>query len=260
MKIATWNVNSIRARLDRVLAWLRDHEPDIVCLQEIKTPTDAFPYEAVEAAGYAAAVRGQKTYNGVAILSRTPADAVIDHLDDEDDASARTHREARFLAARFGDLHVLNVYVPNGAVVGSDQWAHKLAWLRRLRTFLERHATPRQPLLLAGDFNVAPEERDVARPDRWRDSVLFHPEARAALADLTAWGLVDLVRLHHDGPGPFSWWDYRNLAFPKNDGLRIDHLFATDPLAARCTGASIDRDARKGPKPSDHAPVVAVFA
>ncbi|GIV58697.1 MAG: exodeoxyribonuclease III [Bacteroidetes bacterium] len=253
MKIATWNVNSIRARMERVRPWLEAHAPDLVCLQEIKTTDADFPYADVEALGYRAAVHGQKTYNGVAILSRRPADEVHRRLDGED-------TEARFLAARFGDLHLLNVYVPNGAVVGSDKWAYKLAWLRQLRDYLAAHHRPDERLVLCGDFNVAPEPRDVARPDAWAESVLFHPEARRALAELTDWGLVDLLRLHHEGPGPYTWWDYRNLAFPKNDGLRIDHLFATRPMAERCTDAFVDREARKGPKPSDHAPVVAVFA
>ncbi len=254
MTVATWNVNSIRARLERVLAWLEKAAPDIVCLQELKTTETDFPYEPLEAAGYRAAVFGQKTYNGVAILSREAPDDVILGLDDNVDDP-----QARLITARFGETHVLSAYAPNGKIVGSPQWEYKLAWFRRLRAFLERRFSPDDAVLLCGDLNVAPEDRDVAFPDRWRDSVLFHPDARRALAEVTAWGLVDTIRLHHEGPGPFTWWDYRNLAFPKGNGLRIDHILATRPMADRCTDAFVDRDERKGQKPSDHAPVLAVF-
>jgi exodeoxyribonuclease-3 len=254
MLVATWNVNSIRARLERVLAWLEKAAPDVVCLQELKTTEADFPYEALEAAGYRAAVYGQKTYNGVAVLSREAPDEVLLGFDDAVDDP-----QARLITARFGERHVLSAYAPNGKAVGSPQWAYKLEWFRRLRTFLERHFSPADAVLLCGDLNVAPEDRDVAFPDRWRDSVLFHPEARHALAEVTAWGLIDTIRLHDQGPGPFSWWDYRHLAFPKGNGLRIDHILATRPMADRCTDAYVDRNERKGHKPSDHAPVLAVF-
>jgi exodeoxyribonuclease-3 len=248
MIVASWNVNSIRARLERVLSWIDRTQPDLVCLQETKVVDAYFPAAPFRERGYELALFGQKTYNGVAILSRLPLSEVRRGLDGE--------TEARFLQACCGEhLVVCSVYVPNGGTVGSEAWHYKLAWLDRLCTYLATYATPETPWLLAGDFNVAPEARDVAFPEAWADSVLFHEEARRAFGRLLAWGLVDLVRQHHEGPGPYTWWDYRGLAFPKGDGLRIDHLLATPPVAARCTAAGVDRDERKGPKPSDHAPV-----
>ncbi|MDZ7616464.1 MAG: exodeoxyribonuclease III [Patescibacteria group bacterium] len=254
MKVATWNVNSVRARLDRLVSWLERHGPDIVCLQELKARDDAFPSDAIEAAGYHAVVYGQPTYNGVAILSRSEPEKVIRGMDDGVEDS-----QARLLAVQVDGVQVVSVYVPNGQVVGSEQYAYKLEWLRRARQFLDRHFTPAMPLLLCGDFNVARDERDVANPAAWAPSVLCHPASRIALEELLGWGLVDVLRHQHPEGGAYSWWDYRNLGFPKNDGLRIDYVFATQSLAARCTAAEIDRQERKGAKPSDHAPVIAVF-
>jgi exodeoxyribonuclease-3 len=255
LAIATYNVNSIRARLERVLAWLGRAECDVVCLQELKVADDEFPRTAFEAAGWHCAVHGQRTYNGVAILSRTPLAGVSAGLGD-----GVADPEARFLAARADGVRIACAYVPNGQTVGSAKWAYKLAWMERLRGWLERSASPAEPLVVAGDFNVAPEDRDVARPDEWRDSVLCHAEARAALHAIVDWGLVDTVRLHHHGDGPYTWWDYRMLGFPKNNGLRIDHVLVTEPLARRCRNAYVVRDERKGKQPSDHAPVVAALA
>lgn len=254
LTLATWNVNSVRARLERLLAWLARERPDVVCLQELKVSDDDFPRLELEGAGWHVAVHGQKTYNGVAILSRTPLTAVAPGLSD-----GVADPEARLLSAHVGDTRVVSVYVPNGKVVGSDKWAYKLAWMRRLCGYLGRTADPASSLVVCGDFNVAPEDRDVARPDEWRDTVLTHADARAALREIAAWGLTDLIRLHHTGAGPYTWWDYRMLGFPKNNGLRIDHILATKPLAARCREAYVVRDERKGKQPSDHAPVVAVF-
>jgi exodeoxyribonuclease-3 len=254
MKIATWNVNSIRARLERFLAWLERTQPDIVCLQELKVTDAAFPGDAIRAAGYHAAVHGQKTYNGVAILSRVEAAGVLRGFGDGVDDP-----QARFLAAEIGGLHVISAYVPNGQVVGSEPYAYKLAWLRRLRTFLEEHLSPATPVVVCGDFNVAREEQDVTHPAAWAETVLFHADVRAAMEQLLQWGLVDVVRQHHPGDLLLSWWDYRMLAFPKNDGLRLDYILATSPLAGRSTGGQIDRQERKGDKPSDHAPVIALF-
>ncbi len=253
--ILTWNVNSVRARLERLLARLAAERPDVVCLQELKVTDDTFPAAELQAAGWHAAVHGQKTYNGVAILSRVPPADVRRGLEDGVDDD-----EARLIAATVGGVRYLSAYVPNGKTVGSDKWDYKLAWLARLRAHLEARYRPDQPLVLAGDFNVAPEDRDVARPDEWRDSVLCHAEARARLADVVAWGFTDAIRLHHHGDGPLTWWDYRMLGFPRNNGLRIDHVLLTAPLAARCTGAHVVREERKGKLPSDHAPVVAVLA
>jgi exodeoxyribonuclease III len=251
MRLATWNVNSIRVREERLLRWLDAARPDVVCLQELKVTEDAFPAERLRAAGYEAAVFGQKTYNGVAILSRTPLAEVERGLgDDSGDAAARV------VSARVGDTRVVSVYAPNGAVVGSDKWAYKLEWYARLRAWLERRFSPADRLALCGDWNVAPEARDVCDPPAWEPGVLFHPEARRALERLREWGLTDAFRLHCDAPGFYTWWDYRMLAFPRDRGLRIDHVLLTASLARRCRAASIAREERKGDEPSDHVPVV----
>jgi exodeoxyribonuclease III len=255
MKVASWNVNSIRAREERLERWLSAHAPDVLCLQELKVADELFPFDAVRAAGYETAVHGQKTYNGVAILSRTGLTEVERGFGDGGDDG-----QARLVMARIGEVHVVSAYVPNGGEVGSDKWSYKLEWLRRLRRWLDARLKVDDPVLLCGDFNVAPEVRDVARPAAWERSVLFHPDARAALEEVRAFGLTDTFRIHHQGAGLYSWWDYRMLAFPKDDGLRIDHIFATAPLARCCTAASIDRDERKGKQPSDHAPVMAEFS
>jgi exodeoxyribonuclease-3 len=248
-------VNSVRARLDRLVAFLGREQPDILCLQELKVADHAFPRAELEAAGYHAAIHGQKTYNGVAILARTAPDDVRIGLTDE------THDdEARLIAATVRGIRVISAYVPNGKYVGSDTWPYKMEWLRRLRAYLERSYDKAQPLVLCGDFNIAPEARDVARPDEWRGSTLFHEDLSSLLNELIAWGLVDTIRLHHTGEGPYTWWDYRMLGFPKGNGLRIDHILATASLAARCREAFVVRDERKGKLPSDHAPVVAVFS
>jgi exodeoxyribonuclease-3 len=213
--------------------------------------TEAFPFETLKVAGYHAAVHGQRTYNGVAILSRVEAEDVQRGFGDESDDT-----QARLVSARIEGIHVASVYVPNGAEVGSEKWAYKLEWLRRLRAWLDRRFARTDPLALCGDFNVAPEARDVCDPAAWEDSVLTHPDARRALQDVRAWGLVDSFRLHHEEPGFYSWWDYRMLAFPKNQGLRIDHIDLSARLADRCTAAAIERNERKGKQPSDHAPVI----
>jgi exodeoxyribonuclease-3 len=260
MKIASWNVNSIRARRERLLRWLSAQQPDVLCLQEIKVTEADFPSAELLALGYHAAVSGQKTYNGVAVLARgEPAEVERGLGDGLEDPQARL-LAARVPAPRGEAVRVVSVYAPNGQEVGSDKWAYKLEWLRRLRAWLDRRARPSEPLVLCGDFNVAPEARDVHDPAAWEPTVLFHPEARAALEQVRAWGLADTLRLHRQEGGLYSWWDYRMLAFPKNQGLRIDLILASEPLARLCTAASIDRQERKGPQPSDHAPVVAEFS
>jgi exodeoxyribonuclease III len=254
MLIATWNVNSIRARKERVIAWLTARQPDIVCVQETKVTDDAFPRADFEALGYHVTISGQRTYNGVAIFSRTaPVHVVRGFADGEEE------REARFLAATIEGIQVVCVYVPNGQSISSEKFAYKLSWLKRLRCYLDRCRNSAEPLVLCGDLNVAPESRDVHDPTAWEDTVLCHPRARAALRDLCEWGLVDAFRLHHHEGGFYSWWDYRQLAFPKNHGLRIDHVLVTPPLVVRCTSADIDRETRKGKGASDHAPVIAEF-
>ncbi len=254
MKVATWNVNSIRSRLERLLRWLDKVHPDVVCLQELKAREEVFPYEPIREAGYHAAVHGQKTYNGVAILSASEPRAVERGMgDDLDDA------QARLISAEVEGVRIISAYVPNGQVVGSEKYMYKLDWMRRLRGHLGRQFEPSAPLILCGDLNVARDDLDVADPEKWAGSVLCHQEARDSLERIREWGLTDVFRQHHPEGGLYSWWDYRMLAFPKDDGLRIDHIFATDPMARRCTSAEIDREERKGPKPSDHAPVIATF-
>jgi len=255
MKIVTWNVNSVRARLPRVVEWITRQQPDVLCMQETKTVDADFPRAEFEALGYHLELFGQKTYNGVAIASRVTATAVVRGLpDDPLDA------DRRLIAGTFGGVRVIGVYVPNGTEVGSERFAFKLAWFRRLRTMLEATATPRDPVLICGDFNVAPEDRDVYDPEAWRGRLLFHPDEQAALRHVMAWGLVDAFRLHEPGGGHYSWWDYRSGAFHRGWGLRIDLVLMTESLAARCRAVTIDREARKGEKPSDHAPVVADLA
>jgi exodeoxyribonuclease-3 len=255
MRIATWNVNSIKARQERLLAWLQREQADVVCLQELKVTEEGYPREAIAALGYISTINAQKTYNGVAILSKVPVtDVVLGMSDGIEDT------QARLVAATIGDLRILSVYVPNGGEVASEKWVYKLEWLRRFRTWLDAHESPAKKLVVCGDFNVAPEPIDVHDPAMWEHTVLFHPEARAALRNLTDFGLVDTFRARHPGEGNlYSWWDYRMLGFPKNRGLRIDHIFATPPLAERCTASVIDREQRKGKLPSDHAPVVSTF-
>ncbi|MBN2218256.1 MAG: exodeoxyribonuclease III [Pirellulales bacterium] len=252
MILASWNVNSIRARQERLAAWLDKVRPDVACLQELKVVDEAFPHASLEALGYHAATFGQKTYNGVAVLSRTKITRTIRGLGDDDP-------QARFLAVDVDKLHVLCAYVPNGQEVGSDKWAYKLAWMERLRAFLDAHYSPEDRLVLCGDFNVARDDLDVARPDDWVGSVLCHDDARQRFQAILDWGLVDVFRRQHPGGGLYSWWDYRMLGFPRNHGLRIDYVLATESVAKKCVAAKIDRDERKGEKPSDHAPVVVEF-
>ncbi|MFO7156885.1 MAG: exodeoxyribonuclease III [Pseudomonadota bacterium] len=251
MWIATWNVNSIRARRERLLAWLERRSPDVVLLQELKCQLSDL--EAIDLAGlgYHVAANTQRTYNGVAILSKTPLEDVVMGLQDDVEDP-----QARLVAATTRGIRFLSAYVPNGSEVSSEKWAYKLQWLERLRLHLERHYDPGMPLVLGGDFNVAPDERDVHDPAEWETTVLFHPEARQAYRRLLDWGLEDTFRIHNQEPGTYSWWDYRMLAFPKNRGLRIDLILATRPLRERVAESFVDRDERKGKQPSDHAPVL----
>lgn len=252
MRLVTWNVNSIRARLDRALAWLDSRKPDVLCMQELKTDEESFPREPFAERGYHVHATYQKTYNGVAILSRAPMTDLQIGLDDGVDDP-----QSRLCAATIDGIRVISAYIPNGGVVGTDKWTYKLEWLARLRRHLETRYSPTTSLALCGDFNVAPEARDVHDPKAWEGEVLFHPDARAALANLTSWGLTDSFRLHTQDAGLYSWWDYRMLGFQKNRGLRIDHIFLTAPLVPRCASVTIDREERKGKQPSDHAPVIA---
>lgn len=252
MLIASWNVNSIRARLERALAWLELQQPDVVCMQETKVTDDKFPEEAFAAQGYQMAFWGQKTYNGVAILSRTPL------TDIKRGFGNSTDEEARLLAATVHGVRVYSCYVPNGKVIGSPSAEAKLIWLQQLGKLLDQRPAD-EPYAVCGDFNIAWEDRDVHDPAFWRTQVLYHPSMQTALHELAAARLIDTFRLHHQDEAAYSWWDYRLLGFPKNKGLRIDYVFASEDLAARCSDAFIDRNERKGKVPSDHAPVFARF-
>jgi exodeoxyribonuclease-3 len=253
MRIASWNVNSIRTRLDHLGGWLARAAPDVVCLQETKVEDDRFPTDAIAEAGYNAVIFGQKSYNGVAILTRfgLTAEDVQRNLEG-DDASA--HK--RLIAATIEGVRVVNVYVPNGQAVGTEAFAYKLAWLERLRVEIARRYTPDNEVLICGDFNVAPEPIDVHDPKKWEGSVLFHPAERAAIRQLMDWGFADVFREKHPEPKLFSWWDYRMGAYKRNHGLRIDLALMTKPLAARCKDVWIDKAPRELERPSDHAPIV----
>jgi exodeoxyribonuclease-3 len=251
MRLATWNVNSLRARLEIVLEWLKKDGPEVVCLQETKATDDVFPVEALTDVGYQAVFTGQKTYNGVAILSRLPLAEVMTTL-----PQAPGEDEKRFIAAAVQGVRVINVYVPNGQAVGSTKFDYKLAWLECLHTFLATTYTSEDALILCGDFNIAPEARDVYDAAKLEGEVLFHPKERAAFARLLDWGFHDALRLHHEEGELYSWWDYRAAAFRRNLGLRIDHILVTPALATRCTEVTLERELRRLPKPSDHIPVV----
>ena len=254
MKIATWNVNSIAVRLPQLVDWLKATQPDVVCLQEIKCTDDCFPAQSLSELGYQAVTWGQRTYNGVAILSRGPmVDARRGFPEDPGDA------QCRLLDVMIGPVRVINVYVPNGSHVGSEKYVYKLAWLARLRRYFDETCSTNQPLVLCGDFNIAPEPRDVHDPVLWEGRILFSKPEREALRVIGEWGLVDVFRRHHSEPGLFSWWDYRAGAFRRNHGLRIDHLWATPALAGVSSSAEIDRKMRTLERPSDHAPVIAEF-
>ncbi|MBN9423064.1 MAG: exodeoxyribonuclease III [Candidatus Accumulibacter sp. 66-26] len=252
MKLAAWNVNSLKVRLPQLLDWLAASAPDVVCLQETKLEGANFPRAEIEAAGYQVAFSGQKTYNGVALLARgeAPADVVCGnpHFPDE---------QKRLIAGTVRGVRVVCAYIPNGQAVGSDKYAYKLAWLAALERWLGEELAAHPQLALAGDFNIAPEDRDVHDPAAWAGQILCSDPERAAFQRLQALGLQDSFRLFEQAPKSFSWWDYRMLGFQKNQGLRIDHILLSAPLAARCTAAGIDREMRKRERPSDHAPVTA---
>jgi exodeoxyribonuclease III len=253
MQIVTWNVNSLRVRLPQLLDWLGANQPDIVALQETKVLDAAFPVAEIAGAGYQVAFNGQKTYNGVAILARTPLSESVLEIPSFDD------QQRRVLAVCCGGVRVVNLYVPNGQSVGSDKYDYKLRWLQALRVWLQAELTQFPQLLVLGDFNIAPEDRDVHDPVAWAGSVLVSELERAALGALMQIGLADVFRQFDQPPQSFSWWDYRAGAFRRNNGLRIDLILASTPLAPRCTGCRIDRLARSGERASDHAPVIASF-
>ena len=253
MKIATWNVNSLRVRLPQVLAWLESSPVDVLALQETKLADPEFPAAEIEALGYRVAFSGQKTYNGVALLARAPLSEVATAIPGFDDP----HR--RVLAATIGDLRIVDLYVPNGQAVGSDKYEYKLRWLTALEGWLRRELAEHPRLVVLGDFNVAPEDRDVHDPAAWAGSVLVSEPERAAFRALISAGLVDVFRRFDQPARSFSWWDYRMLAFRRNHGLRIDLILASQALAERCTECRIDIEPRRAERPSDHAPVLAAY-
>lgn len=251
MKIASWNVNSLRVRLPHVLDWVRAQTPDVLCLQETKVTDDQFPVSELSAAGYTSVFAGQKTYNGVAILSRLPVEMVEFALPGADG------EQKRFLAATVSGVRIVNVYVPNGEAISSDKYRYKLEWLARLRDYLRATLAMHPRLAVLGDYNIAPEARDVHDPAQWVGQVLFSEPERAAFGELLDTGLRDAFRLFDQPPASFSWWDYRMGAFRRNHGLRIDHILLSDALAGCCRVCTIDTEPRRLERPSDHAPVVA---
>jgi len=255
MRIVTWNVNSVRARLGRLLPWLSESRPDLVCLQETKCEDDRFPREEIEELGYDVAVSGQKTYNGVAILSKRPLEDVSRGF-----GVPEFDGEARVIGATVGDLMVLNCYVVNGVEVGHERYGYKLRWLGALRDHLAERFPRDEKVVVCGDFNVTFDDRDVYDPERWRERILCSTPEREALGAIVGLGLKDALREFEDGTGIFTWWDFRRRGFERgNRGLRIDHFLMSPPALAACRGVEVDLDARRGEKPSDHAPVVATL-
>jgi exodeoxyribonuclease-3 len=254
MKIATWNVNSLNVRLPHVIEWLNAANPDVLVLQEIKQVSDAFDAAAFRELGYDGVASGQKTYNGVAVISRSPPSDLVTDFPGFDDP------QRRILAATIDGVRVVNLYIPNGSSVGSDKYEYKLGWLAALRDFLEMELNTHERLVVLGDFNIAPEDRDVYDPEKWGDSILCSPAERAALKALLDLGLSDVFRQFDQPENTFSWWDYRAAGFRRNAGLRIDLILASESLARNCNASYVDREPRTWERPSDHAPVVAEFS
>jgi len=254
LKLATWNVNSLKVRLPQVLDWAGRHRPDVLCLQETKIENEKFPVAEIRAAGYEPLVNGQKTYNGVAILSLASAVETIDEIPRFED------NQKRVLAATISGIRIVDAYVPNGENVESEKYQYKLKWLRAFRDWLREELARHPRLAVVGDFNVAPEPRDVYDPKMWEGQVLFSEPERDAFAALVGLGLKDAFRLFEQPEKIYSWWDYRMLGFRRNAGLRIDQILVSEQLASACTGCAVDKEPRKLERPSDHAPVVAVFA
>ena len=253
MRIASWNINSLRKRQDRLFAWLEVTQPDVVCLQETKCPDEQFPALALQAAGYRSANQGEKSYNGVAILAKNELHEIRASLCDE-----VVDPQARVIAATVGHVRVFSIYAPNGQAVGSPAYEYKLKWYGWLRSCLANEKFPN--LVVCGDFNVAPEDIDVYDPDLWRGAIMASNGERAALRDLCSLGLHDTLRIYHKEGQLFSWWDYQMRAFEKNRGLRIDAVLTSESLVKKCIGSGIDREMRAGKDPSDHAPVWAEFS
>jgi exodeoxyribonuclease-3 len=259
MRIATWNVNSIKQRMENLLAWLAERQPDIVCLQETKCVDEAFPREPIEGLGYNVAVHGQKAFNGVAILSKHRLDEVTPRLpgDDSDD-------HARFMEAVVstdgGVVRVASIYLPNGNPPGTDKYPYKIKWMERLIRYAGERLERQEPLVLAGDYNVIPAAADCRNPAAWANDALFLPPTREKFRALCNLGLTDAVRAVSDAPGLYTFWDYQAGAWQKNDGIRIDHVLLSPQAADRLVGVTIDKHVRSWEKPSDHVPVVVELA
>ncbi|PPE75950.1 exodeoxyribonuclease III [Solimonas fluminis] len=253
MKIASWNVNSLRVRLPHLLDWLKAAEPDVVGIQETKCVDEQFPFAELEAAGYFAAHNGQKTYNGVALLARQPLTEVCR------DMECFADEQRRVIAATVGGVRVVNVYVVNGQAVGSEKYDYKLRWLAGLRQYLGEELQKYPKLAVTGDYNIAPAPEDTHDPAVWEGGILCSEPERAAFRALLDLGLKDSFRLFEQPAASFTWWDYRQAAFRRNMGLRIDHILASDALAAACTGVRVHLEPRRLERPSDHAPVVSEF-
>lgn len=249
LKLASWNVNSLNVRLEAVLAWLDTSDTDVLALQETKVPDEKFPLEAFLERGYHVSFSGQKTYNGVAVISRAPIEAVLTDVPGFEDP------QRRFLACTVAGVRLINLYVPNGAAVGTDKYDYKLNWLEHVTAFIQEELVRYSNLVVVGDFNIAPDDRDVHNPARWEGSVLVSPPERAAYQKLLEQGLFDSFRLFEQPNNVFSWWDYRAAGFRQNHGLRIDLLLLSEALKATCIESQIDAEPRASERPSDHAPV-----
>jgi exodeoxyribonuclease-3 len=255
MKIATWNINGINSRLDQVLDWCRTNEPDVLCLQETKTIDAKFPDRPFRAIDYPyTAFIGEKAYNGVAIISKHPLKNVQRNFPDDEATAPK-----RLIAATVNGLPIVNVYVPHGTKFGSDKFAFKLDWVKRLRKYFDENFSTKKSVLLCGDLNIAPHELDVWKPSLWKDKMHFTKPEREAIQDLKKWGFVDVFRQINDDAREYSWWDYFHHSFEKDQGLRIDHIWVSPPLAETCVDCWIDKEPRALEHPSDHAPVVAEF-
>ena len=250
MKIASWNVNSLRVRLPHVLDWLNTAKPDLLGIQETKTTDDNFPIDEIREAGYNVVFSGQKTYNGVAVISKGEARDIVTDIPGLDDP------QRRVLGATFGNLRFLNLYIPNGSEVGSEKYAYKLDWLDKLVAYVKTQLKEHEQFIMVGDFNIAPEDADVHAPEEWVGSVLVSDEERKRFQQLIKLGLHDSFRLFDQEEKLFSWWDYRAAAFRRNRGMRIDHILVSHALKDKCTASYIDKEPRKLERPSDHTPVV----
>lgn len=250
MKFVTWNVNSLSVRIGHVLDWLREHQPDVICLQETKQEDSKFPYDALREIGYEAIHSGQKTYNGVAIISRHPMTNIQRNMPDFEDSHQRV------IAADIEGIRVICAYIPNGQAVDSDKYVYKLNWLQAFNTWVKSQLVIHPKLVVLGDYNIAPEDRDCHDPAAWEGQVLCSPKERQAFQELLGLGLHDSFRLFDQPEKSYSWWDYRMLGFRRNFGLRIDHILVSEALKSSCKSVHIDRAPRKLERPSDHTPVV----